>query len=29
LLDQLVQYVRCFSSQEQHDDITLVIARCK
>jgi len=29
LLDRLLQHVRCFTSHEQGDDITLVVARCK
>jgi serine phosphatase RsbU (regulator of sigma subunit) len=29
LLDSLVEEVRRFSAREQHDDITLVIARCR
>jgi len=28
LLSRLVEDVRCFSPREQHDDITLVVARC-
>jgi serine phosphatase RsbU (regulator of sigma subunit) len=27
-LDSIVEEVRCFSRQEQHDDITLIVAQC-
>ena len=29
LLEAIVGAVRSFSPQEQHDDITLIIARCR
>jgi serine phosphatase RsbU (regulator of sigma subunit) len=29
LLDSVVEEVRRFSAREQHDDITLIIARCR
>ena len=29
LLSRLAEHVRCFSPREQHDDITLVVARCR
>ena len=29
LLDSIVEEVRCFSPHEQHDDITLIIARAR